>query len=145
MASERLAVLLGGRLAGWLERSDSEVDPSFRYSDDYIADGDIALSARLPIQRQPFPANRVLPYLLGLIPENTEARQRWATQLNVAPDDVFGMLAAMGWDCPGAVQFCAPEGIDELLSRSLDYAQTDAAAIGARHGQCGSTRVAFTP
>lgn len=144
MAGNRLAVLLGGRIAGWLERPQYGFDPSFQYSDEYIDDGEVALSARMPIQEPPFPAERVMPYLLGLIPESTEARQRWANQLDVSPDDAFDMLAAMGWDCPGAVQFCEPERLNELAQRSLEYAQTDDKAIGSRLRAFEDTEASWT-
>lgn len=132
MSSERLAVLLHGEIVGHLERADSQEDPSFTYTSDYVSDGTIALSARLPIQSTRFSSDKVMPYLLGLVPENSDARERWARRLQVSPDDAFGMLATMGWDCPGAVQFCRPDQLDELSERRGEYVAIDDAAIADR-------------
>lgn len=38
----------------------------------------------------------------------------------------------MGWDCPGAVQFCAPELLEELAARSTEFVSTDESAIASR-------------
>jgi len=132
MTSERLDVLLHGQPIGWLERSSSEADPTFTYAPDYVDEGTIALSARLPIQYAPFAAERVSPYLQGLLPESSDVRLRWSQQLQVTPDDAFGMLAVMGWDCPGAVQFSHPDRVEELQQRSAEYVTTDESAMGDR-------------
>lgn len=126
-----LLVLLDGEVAGRLERA-GDVQPTFQYTDEYVDAGTVALSARLPIRSGPFPPDRVMPYLLGLLPEATAVRERWAQRLQVAPNDAFGLLSTMGWDCPGAVQFCRPEQLDDLRARSGELAAIDEAAIGER-------------
>ena len=129
---ERLAVLLYGQLVGSLERVGEGSLPSFTYDSAYVATGRVSLSLRLPIATGPYAARRVEPYLRGLLPENRETRERWADQLGVAPDDVFAMLAEMGWDCPGAVQFCRFEEIEALHTRDGEHLPVDDAAIAAR-------------
>jgi serine/threonine-protein kinase HipA len=119
--TERLAVLLSGEVVGHLERAASDEDPTFSYTAEYVRDGQVALSARLPVQRGPHPAKRVKPYLFGLLPENEDARAAWSDQLGVSADDAFGILAAMGWDCPGAVQFCREEDLEELRARDGEH------------------------
>jgi serine/threonine-protein kinase HipA len=119
--AERLAVLLGGEIIGHLERATSVDDATFSYTPAYVREGAVALSAQLPIQAKEHPASRVRPYLFGLLPENDDARTAWADQLGVDPNDAFGILATMGWDCPGAVQFCREEDLDELVQRSGDH------------------------
>ena len=81
----------------------------------------MALSARLPIQRGPYSAKRAKPYLFGLLLENEDARAACSDQLGVSVDDAFGILAVMGWDCPGAVQFCREEDLEELRTRKGEY------------------------
>lgn len=108
--TNRLLVLLYGDIIGVLEREGDGHAPAFTYAPSYAADGEVALSARLPIRQAAFPAERVAPYLAGLLPENAETRTLWATRLDADPDDAFAMLAQMGWDCPGAVQFCRENG-----------------------------------
>ncbi|WP_392391011.1 HipA N-terminal domain-containing protein [Nocardioides sp. LHD-245] len=65
--SERLTVLLYGQLVGHLERTGSD-DPDFTYTAEYAASGRAPLSSRLPITPQGYRADRVLPYLHGLLP-----------------------------------------------------------------------------
>jgi serine/threonine-protein kinase HipA len=78
MSDETLAVLLHGNVVGELTQEIPGGDPAFTYTEDYATSGEIALSARLPIQRATFTFGRVLPYLRGLLPENSDVRARWA-------------------------------------------------------------------
>ncbi len=130
--TERLAVLLSGQVVGHLDREAAGDDPTFSYTAEYVRDGEVALSARLPIQRGPHPEKRVNPYLFGLLPENEDARAAWSDQLGVAVDDAFGILAAMGWDCPGAVQFCREEDLEELRTRSGEHQPVSDTEIAER-------------
>jgi serine/threonine-protein kinase HipA len=130
--TDRLLVLLYGDVIGVLEREDAGDAATFAYSASYAADGEVALSARLPIRQAAFAAERVEPYLAGLLPENAETRALWASRLDADPDDAFAMLAQMGWDCPGAVQFCREEELDSLLEQPSDYMPVDDADIAER-------------
>lgn len=119
--AERLQVLLYGQPVGFLERTSPAHGPTFTYDVDYVRRGEVALSAYLPLQRDSFSAQRVAPFLLGLLPESRDARSVWAGRLGTDSDDVFGMLSEMGWDCPGAVQFCRPREVDTLMARTSTY------------------------
>lgn len=119
--TERLVVLLSGQLVGHLDRAASDDDPTFSYTAEYVRTGEVALSAWLPLQKGIHSAKRVRPYLFGLLPENEDARAAWSDQLGVSVDDAFGILAAMGWDCPGAVQFCREEDLEELRTRGGEH------------------------
>jgi serine/threonine-protein kinase HipA len=130
--TERLAVLLYGQLVGHLDRTLGGAPPTFRYDDAYVDSGRVPLSLRLPIASTTYPAHRVEPYLRGLLPENRETLAQWTDRLGVAPDDIFAILAEMGWDCPGAVQFCRFEDVEDLLSRDEEYEPIDDARIGGR-------------
>ena len=130
--TERLAVLLSGQVVGHLERTALDEDPTFSYTAEYVRDGQVALSARLPVQRGAHPAKRVKPYLFGLLPENEDARAAWSDQLGVPVDDAFSILAAMGWDCPGAVQSCREEDLDELRDREAEHRPVDDTEIADR-------------
>jgi len=130
--AERLTVLLYGQVVGQLNRADRGALPTFNYDEVYVASGSVPLSVRLPIATSTYSGRRVEPYLRGLIPENRDTRERWADQLDVAPDDVFAMLAEMGWDCPGAVQFCPFEDVEELLVRNSEYKSVSDVRIAQR-------------
>src|SRR5699024_2539442 len=88
---------------------------------EYVRNGEVALSARRPIQRCSYASTRAKPYLFGLLPENEDARAACSDQLGVSVDDAFGILAVMGWDCPGAVQFCREEDLEELRTRKGEH------------------------
>lgn len=131
--TERLAVLLSGEVIGHLSRESDDEDPEFAYDTAYVREGQVALSARLPLRVDPYPPKNVLPYLAGLLPESREAREAWAAELeDVEADDAFSMLAAMGRDCPGAVQFCPEDQLADLAARATEVEPMDEAAIAER-------------
>lgn len=130
--AEELLVLLYGDVVGVLRRDDAGQDPSFTYLPEYVRDGSVALSARLAIAKTPYQPERVAPFLAGLLPENRDTREQWARRLGTVEDDMFAMLSSMGWDCPGAVQFCLPEDQERLSERESSYEPLDEAAIAQR-------------
>lgn len=115
---ERLHVLVYGETIGHLERGSAFEDPTFTYDSNYVTRRSVPLSAYLPIRNETNKATRVAPYLLGLLPECLDARSAWAGRLGTTPEDAFKMLSQMGWECPGAVQFCKPEDLPTLTQRS---------------------------
>ena len=121
MANDRLLVLLSGEVIGVLERGDEPTSLSFVYEPSYVATSTVALSSSLPLRQAPFPARAVLPYLRGLLPENPQTLQLWADRFGTVPADVFAMLSSMGWDCPGAVQFCREQDLQALHSREDEH------------------------
>lgn len=130
--ADRLAVVLSGDVVGHLSRTREGDDPTFTYTESYVHSGTVALSSQLPIQREAHPPRKVAPYLAGLIPESEDARSAWSDRLEVSPDDTFGILASMGWDCPGAVQFCREEDLDQLFARSGEFEPVTDAQIARR-------------
>jgi serine/threonine-protein kinase HipA len=44
-------------------------------------------------------------YLEGLLPDRAEVRESWAKRFKVSSKNAYGLLAHVGEDCPGAVQF----------------------------------------
>lgn len=130
--AERLAVLLHGEVIGRLDRSTAQAEPSFSYDAGYVNSGFVPLSLRLPITDRSYPSDKIAPYLLGLLPENRATRERWAGRLDTTPDDAFGMLAVMGWDCPGAVQFCPPDKVEMLRTRADEHEPVSEAQIATR-------------
>ena len=132
MKGERLRVLLAGTPIGWLEREYGTAQPTFNYDAEYARNGTVALSARLPLTTMTSPSRRVAPYLQGLLPESEATRERWAIRTGTSADDPFGMLASMGWDCPGAVQFCLPGDIDRMVSRQGDHVEVSETDLARR-------------
>ncbi|MFC7620282.1 type II toxin-antitoxin system HipA family toxin [Microlunatus sp. GCM10028923] len=142
--NERLAVLLSGEVIGHLNRTSVDQDPTFTYTRDYVRSGEVALSVQLPIQPGVHPAKKVQPYLFGLLPENDPARAAWSDQLGVDADDAFGILAVMGRDCPGAVQFSREEDLDDLRSRGHEFEPVSDLQIASRIRDLATSESSWT-
>jgi serine/threonine-protein kinase HipA len=113
---KQLAVILDGRVAGQLTQ-DRYGRLSFSYEDDYRADPDATpLSLSMRPTRSVHQHKVVDPFLRGLLPENPIVLDRWAAQFQVSPDSPFALLAHVGEDVAGAVQFALPERADEAIS-----------------------------
>ena len=69
---------------------------------DAFAPGTPLLSLSLPVSAETFGSAAVRPFLAGLLPEE-EPLGAIAAQLGLRADDVFGMLAALGRECAGAL------------------------------------------
>lgn len=67
-----------------------------------FAPGTPLLSLSLPVSAETFGSAAVRPFLAGLLPE-AEPLGAIAVQLGLRADDVFGMLAALGRECAGAL------------------------------------------
>lgn len=130
--SQSLVVVIGGQVAGHLTRATRLSAPEFTYSEHYLAEGSVPLSVRMPIGPGTYKAKVVVPFLEGLLPENVNTRRAWADRLENGASDAFSLLARMGWDCPGAVQFCTPEELDDMLSRSGEMNPVDDSHIADR-------------
>jgi serine/threonine-protein kinase HipA len=56
----------------------------------------------------------------GLLPDNELILQRWGIENKVSPKHPFGLLAAVGEDCPGAIQLLKP-GIDPIGREGIKW------------------------
>ncbi len=65
-----------------------------------------AISISLPLDRETFSPSESRPFFEALLPEGV-LRERVATELRLAASDSFGLLAALGADCAGALQILA--------------------------------------
>ena len=100
-----LSVFLRGRPVGSLERTG----PSryrFAYSKEAIesdwSDPMARLSASLPLREERFKPSEAAPFFEGLLPEGA-VRASIAGKLGISEGNGFGLLAALGADCAGAV------------------------------------------
>lgn len=117
MAIKRLAILLAGKSLGNLEQS-SGGDLSIAYEPDYAG---APLSLSMPVGNRVYGDKVVRPYLFGLLPDGFEQRRTLGREFGVSPNNPFQLLRFVGLDCPGAVQFCDPDLIDEVVHRAGDY------------------------
>lgn len=78
------------------------------------------LSLSMPISNRSYGPDVLRPYLFGLLPDSELQRRAIGRELGVSANNPVTLLAHIGLDCPGAVQLCAPERVDEALSREYD-------------------------
>lgn len=112
---DHLFVLLGGDVAGTLSRANRDGPITFTYDDEWRLRRDAyALSLSLPLAGRTFTGQAVAYYLKGLLSDDPARLSRIAAQYGVAPSDSFGLLAHIGEDCPGSVQFARPDRLSVL-------------------------------
>ena len=110
-----LAVLIGRKVAGSLDLSDSQ--PSFEYAPAYIQGGGPPLSIRFPLAARRAAGAELRWWLEGLLPDDTDTVRSLRREHGLQGGDYLRVLGTpMGVDCAGAVQFCPPEKVDYLVS-----------------------------
>ena len=108
MAARTLRVYLDGTLIGTATQS-SQGSLGFNYDGEYIVmDDPTPLSLSLPVLSNRHRDKAVRAYMEGLLPDSEGARQRWASEYHVSPNNPFTLLAHVGRDAAGAVQILPP-------------------------------------
>lgn len=108
-AHEALLVLLNGRLVGQLHKSTSgAID--FQYDPSWLGwQHTFPISMSLPLREDRYAGEPVSAVFDNLLPDNVQIRRRLAERVKAKGDDAYSLLAAIGRDCVGALQFL-PEG-----------------------------------
>ena len=106
-----LNVFLNGRLVGRLRRQASgAID--FQYDDSWLAwEQAFPVSLSLPLREDRFIGDPVIAVFDNLLPDNEQIRRRLAERVRAGGYDAYSLLAAVGRDCVGALQFL-PDGVD---------------------------------
>jgi serine/threonine-protein kinase HipA len=124
-----LAVHVNGRRVGTLTR-DADGATSFAYHPDWLSwQHQFRLSLSLPLtdERQRGPA--VLAVFDNLLPDSEALRRSLAERMGAGGADPHSLLAAIGRDCVGAMQFL-PEGEDPGPAFPNDSLSLDEGQIG---------------
>lgn len=109
-----LVVLLGSRRAGIVRYADDRL--SFVYDDGWRADPDAyPLSLTLPLALREHGDAPVRAFIWNLLPDNERTLDRWARQFHVSARNPFALIAEVGEDCAGAVQFVRPDRAEALI------------------------------
>ncbi len=118
MASDELSVILDGQSIGTVQRLASGA-LGIRYDQGYRDDpAATALSVSMPPTQEGYSDARLTPWLWGLLPDNADVLSRWGREFGVSVASPFPLLGTqVGYDCAGAVQFCAADEVDNLLNR----------------------------
>jgi serine/threonine-protein kinase HipA len=133
-----LNVFLNGRLVGQLRRQSSgAID--FQYDDDWLGwEQAFPVSLSLPLREDRFIGDPVIAVFDNLLPDNEQIRRRLAERVRAGGADAYSLLAAVGRDCVGALQFL-PEGDDPGRAGSLDGRPLEDNEIAAMLGDLRRT------
>lgn len=112
--TRQLVVLLGGQVVASLERTRAQVVRLTYESDP----GPTPLSLSLPIATRTHAGAVVEQFLWGLLPDNDGVLAGIERRYGADPRDPMSLLAAVGKDCAGAVQFCRPDEVEPTLARA---------------------------
>jgi serine/threonine-protein kinase HipA len=112
-----LAVMLSGEHVADVEQTRHS-GLRLTYVSDYARPGTTPLSVSLPPEVGRFTGPVVSTYLWGLLPENGDALAAIARQHDADQRDPLSLLAAIGLDCAGAVQFAPERDIERVRSRA---------------------------
>lgn len=106
-----LNVFLNSRLVGVLRHASSgAID--FQYARAWLDwDNTFPVSLSLPLREDRYIGASVASVFDNLLPDSDAIRRRIAERVGVGGTDAYNLLAALGHDCVGALQFL-PEGLD---------------------------------
>ena len=104
---EPLRVYLNNRLVGFLNKETSgAID--FWYDQSWLDwEHALPISLSLPLRETPFRGEPVIAVFDNLLPDSDALRRRVAEKVGARGTDAYSMLAAIGHDCVGALQFIA--------------------------------------
>ncbi|MBB6505727.1 serine/threonine-protein kinase HipA [Sphingomonas endophytica] len=125
--SSALTVLLNGRHVGQLARAaNGAID--FRYAHTWLDwEHAMPVSLSLPLDTMRYTGAPVTAVFDNLLPDSDDIRRRIAARVGAGGGDAYSLLAAVGRDCVGALQFL-PDG-EGVLPATLP-ATLDAEPIG---------------
>ena len=113
--TRRLNVFMNARLVGLLEQASSGAI-SFNYDPDWLVwENAMPVSISLPLSDQTWRGYDVVNVFENLLPDADRVRRNVAERLGADGVDAFSLLAVVGRDCVGALQFLS-EGEDPGLA-----------------------------
>lgn len=126
-----LDVYLNSRLVGRLRRMASGA-VEFQYVPSWLDwEHALPISTSLPLREDRYGGDPVLVVLDNLLPDSEPVRRRVAERVRAEGYDAYSLLARVGRDCVGALQFL-PEGQDPGLAGMLKGREIDDGEIARR-------------
>jgi len=125
-----LNVYLNGRLVGRLRRATSgAID--FQYDESWLNwQSTFPVSLSLPLREDRYVGDPVIAVFDNLLPDSEDIRRRVAAGSDAGGIDPYSLLAAIGRDCVGALQF-VPDGVDPGKAGAIDAVPIGDAEIAA--------------
>lgn len=122
-----LNAYLNARLVGRLYREASgAID--FQYDRSWLDwENAMPVSLSLPLREDRYVGEPVVAVFENLLPDNEDIKRRLAARARAEGSDAFSLLAALGRDCVGALQFLPdgsePDPAGEVKGRPLSDAE----------------------
>ncbi len=139
---EPLRVLLNNRLVGQLRKAASGAT-EFRYDLSWLEwEQALPVSLSMPLREDAFRGQTVAAVFDNLLPDSDALRRRIADRVGAAGTDAWSLLAAIGRDCVGALQFVMGDEVhdDGLSGESVDAAAIERLLKGLANAPLGLTR-----
>lgn len=132
-----LNIFLNSRLVGHLNRqANGAID--FRYDPSWLTWAHaFPVSLSLPLREERHTGPAVIAVFDNLLPDNDAIRRRVAEKVHADGVDAYSLLAAVGRDCVGALQFL-PDGVDPGPAGSVEGKPVGEAEIAALLGNLAS-------
>ncbi len=124
-----LRVYLNNRRIGTLTREASGAI-GFAYHEDWLGwPKAIPVSLSLPLRETPYRGEAVSAVFENLLPDSDGLRRRVAEKVGARGTDAYSLLAKIGHDCVGALQFMAGDGEPPDSTHQLAGEPVDGLAI----------------
>jgi serine/threonine-protein kinase HipA len=139
-----LRVYQNDRLVGHLLKEPSGAI-EFRYDRQWLERSRaFPVSLSLPLREEPWRGESVVAVFENLLPDSDDLRKRIAEKVGAAGVDAYSLLAAIGRDCIGALQFivgdAAPECTSTLSGEPVDDAAIERLLQSLAHAPLGLSR-----
>ncbi len=121
----QLHILMNGHWFGTLTRSPAGA-LEFEYTQDFLeSENPIPISSSMPLREEPYRDLRVHTYFDNLLPDNEIIRRKIALSYGTKNNSPFELLAAIGRDCVGALQFIPENETSHFSHKVLGEPLTD--------------------
>lgn len=112
--NDELSVISEGRLVGRITSTANRL--KFHYESSWTESRDaFPLSLSMPLVVEEHPHKAIDGFLRGLLPDNPQVLDQWGKRFHVSAKNPFKLIAHVGEDCAGALQFIPRSREDELL------------------------------
>ena len=112
---EQLVALANGREMGLVTYRTARL--SFVYDESWRqTPNSYPLSLSMPLASAEHGHAKIEAFLWGLLPDNDRVLENWGKRFQVSSKNAFRLIANVGEDCAGAVQFVRPDRLEALRS-----------------------------
>jgi len=116
--NSELVALLDSYEVGRLRRGKAG-KMSFVYNDGWRGDSNAyPISLSMPLSTKEHGHKVIDSFLWGLLPDNQKILDTWARRFHVPSGSAFKLIAKVGEDCAGAIQFVNPKRLAEVRANS---------------------------